>query len=107
MQRLAGRIAVVTGAGAGIGRAIADLFAAEGAEVYVTDVSGETAKAAAEAIGARGQRAIAMTMDVPISNLFFIGIPFVFICLAGAAADAFACVLPAAIDALPLAVASS
>ncbi len=64
MQRLAGRIAVVTGAGAGIGRAIADLFAAEGAEVYVTDVSGETASAAAAAIGARGQRAIAMTMDV-------------------------------------------
>jgi NAD(P)-dependent dehydrogenase (short-subunit alcohol dehydrogenase family) len=64
MQRLAGRIAVVTGAGAGIGRAIADLFAAEGAEVYVTDVSGETAAAAAAAIAARGQRAIAMTADV-------------------------------------------
>ena len=64
MQRLAGRIAVVTGAGAGIGRAIADLFAAEGAEVYVTDVSGETAKVAAGGDQARGQRAIAMTMDV-------------------------------------------
>lgn len=64
MQRLAGKVAVVTGAGAGIGRAIADLFAAEGAEVYVTDVSGETAKAAAEAIRARGQRAIPMTTDV-------------------------------------------
>jgi NAD(P)-dependent dehydrogenase (short-subunit alcohol dehydrogenase family) len=64
MQRLAGRIAVVTGAGAGIGRAIADLFAAEGAEVYVTDLSGEAAVMVAKAIEMRGQRAIPMTTDV-------------------------------------------
>jgi NAD(P)-dependent dehydrogenase (short-subunit alcohol dehydrogenase family) len=43
MDRLKGKIAVVTGAGAGIGLATARLFAEEGAHVYVTDVDGESA----------------------------------------------------------------
>lgn len=37
-ERLSGKIAVVTAAGQGIGRAIADLFAAEGAQVWATDL---------------------------------------------------------------------
>ena len=41
MQRLAGKVALVTGAGAGIGLATARVFAAEGAHVYVTDVNGD------------------------------------------------------------------
>ena len=49
MQRLAGRVALVTGAGAGIGSAIADLFASEGAHVIVNDIS----RAAAETAVAR------------------------------------------------------
>jgi NAD(P)-dependent dehydrogenase (short-subunit alcohol dehydrogenase family) len=64
MGRLAGRIAVVTGAGAGIGLAIARRFAEEGAHVYVTDVDGESAAAAAGGLVASGQRATAMTVDV-------------------------------------------
>jgi NAD(P)-dependent dehydrogenase (short-subunit alcohol dehydrogenase family) len=64
MQRLNGRIAVVTGAGAGIGRAIAALFAEEGAHVYVTDVDGERAANAASALVAKGWDATPMTVDV-------------------------------------------
>lgn len=46
-----GKVAVVTGAGSGIGRAAARLLAAEGATVYLTDIDGKAAEATAEAIG--------------------------------------------------------
>ena len=64
MPRLEGRIALVTGAGAGIGRAIAVLFAAEGAHVYVTDVDGAAAEAVAGEIVQAGASAQAIAADV-------------------------------------------
>ncbi len=64
MARLAGRIAVVTGAGSGIGRATAALLAAEGAHVWATDVDGASAEASAAAICAAGHVASAMAVDV-------------------------------------------
>lgn len=64
MHRLEGKIAVVTGSGAGIGRAIAELFAAEGAHVYVADVDGAAAETAAAALTTRGLQATAIGCDV-------------------------------------------
>jgi 2-hydroxycyclohexanecarboxyl-CoA dehydrogenase len=61
---LDGRIAVVTGAGQGIGRGIVEALAAEGAAVALFDVNLSAASAVARAIDAAGTRAIALEVDV-------------------------------------------
>lgn len=57
-------IVLVTGAGSGIGRAIAARFAADGARVAVTDRFGDRAETTAAALTDQGGRAIAIAMDV-------------------------------------------
>lgn len=64
MARLSGKIAIVTGSGGGIGAAIAQRFAVEGAHVWVTDINGETAEETAGKINAQGGAATAMAVDV-------------------------------------------
>jgi NAD(P)-dependent dehydrogenase (short-subunit alcohol dehydrogenase family) len=59
-----GRVVVITGAGGGIGRAEALLFAQEGARVVVNDVSADGANAVVEEIVASGGEAVANTDDI-------------------------------------------
>lgn len=64
LYRLEGQTAVVTGAGRGIGRAVADLFAAAGARIVVADILAAEAEAAAAAIREAGGEAFAVTVDI-------------------------------------------
>ena len=63
-MKLANKVAIVTGAASGMGKAIAELYAQEGAKVVVSDYNGEGAKAVAEAIVAAGGEAIANQANV-------------------------------------------
>ncbi len=61
---LAGKSALITGGGSGIGRATALAFAREGARVAVADLSAENAAATVETINAAGGQAISIALDV-------------------------------------------
>jgi 3-oxoacyl-[acyl-carrier protein] reductase len=63
-MKLMDRIAVVTGAGSGIGRATASMFAREGARVAAVDLEEATAKATVEEIERAGGHALAIRADV-------------------------------------------
>jgi NAD(P)-dependent dehydrogenase (short-subunit alcohol dehydrogenase family) len=64
MPRLEGKVAVITGAGTGIGRATAKLFAAEGAKVVVAELNAEAGEQTAQLIVQAGGEAIAIRTDV-------------------------------------------
>ena len=64
MNRLQGHVVVITGGASGIGRASANLFAAEGAAVVIGDLAEQDAEAAAAQITAAGGRAAGVAVDV-------------------------------------------
>ncbi len=64
MKRLQGKVAVITGAGSGMGASTAELFADEGAHVVLTDLNHESVRTLAERISAGGGSAVAHAMDV-------------------------------------------
>jgi NAD(P)-dependent dehydrogenase (short-subunit alcohol dehydrogenase family) len=67
MRRFDDRVVAVTGAGAGIGRAIAQRFAREGAQVIVNDIDGARAEQTVASIVAAGGAAMAIEADVSVN----------------------------------------
>jgi len=65
---LKGSAAVVTGAGSGIGRAIALRLAADGYEIFVNDLDADRARSTADAIVKSGGRALSATGDVALEH---------------------------------------
>lgn len=63
-MKLDGKVAVVTGAASGMGKAIAELFAAEGAKVVVSDLNLDKAQEVVDGIKAKGGEAIALVANV-------------------------------------------
>ena len=63
-MRLSGKVAVITGAASGMGKAIAELFAAEGAKVVVSDLRVETAQTVVTEIESKGGTAMAIAANV-------------------------------------------
>ena len=63
-MELKGQVAIVTGAGRGIGRAIALELARQGADVVIAELDPAGAKRTAEEVGALGRRAVALATDV-------------------------------------------
>src|SRR5581483_8774793 len=63
-NRVEGKVAIVTGAGSGMGRAGAVLLAAEGARVVVADINRESGERVCDTIRQRGGEATYLSVDV-------------------------------------------
>src|SRR5258705_10345505 len=62
--RLKGKVALITGAGMGMGREASVLFAEEGARVVVADINAKAAAETVDLVGKAGGQAVAVTGDV-------------------------------------------
>lgn len=62
--RFAGRVTYITGAGSGMGRATAELFAADGAKVFAVDIDGDSVTQTVDTIRASGGTALGGVCDV-------------------------------------------
>jgi 3-hydroxybutyrate dehydrogenase len=69
-----GLVAVVTGAGSGIGRAVASMMASRGALVAVADLAGSAAESTVKSIVDNGGKALPIEMDVTHENSVSTGI---------------------------------
>lgn len=64
MGRLEGKVAIITGAASGIGKATAELFAAQGARLVLADWHGEAGAVLADTLQKRGSEAVFVQVDV-------------------------------------------
>ena len=65
-MKLGGKVSVITGAGHGIGQAIAILFAKEGADIVVNDIDVSSAEETAEKVKKIGRKSIAIKAGFPL-----------------------------------------
>jgi NAD(P)-dependent dehydrogenase (short-subunit alcohol dehydrogenase family) len=68
MDRLKGKVVLITGAGMGMGREASVLFAEEGARIVVADIDGVAARATVELVEKAGGQAVAVTGDVALET---------------------------------------
>ena len=67
MNDMVGKVALITGAGSGLGKAIARMFAARGASIVVAEINAEWGSTVAEEIRASGGEALFVRTDVSLS----------------------------------------
>ena len=67
-NRLQGKVAAITGAGMGLGQAVATLFASEGAQVVVGEIRGEEGRETVSRVQTQGGEAILVEMDVRLGE---------------------------------------